>query len=45
MKRIDDLNRTERYFTSTLLPALLFTDNLNGVIKFLNWLTETKKLN
>ncbi len=42
MKRLDDLNRTERYFTSTLFGGLMFHNNLEGVRKFLNWLIEKK---
>ncbi len=38
MKRLDDINRTERYFTSTLLGGLLLHNKLDGTRKFLNWL-------
>jgi hypothetical protein len=34
VKRFDDLVRSERYFTATLLPAVLFHRNLLGVQKF-----------
>ena len=30
-KRFDDLVRSARYFTATLLPAVLFNGNLRGV--------------
>jgi hypothetical protein len=32
--RFDDLVRSERYFTATLLPAVLFHNNLDGVRSF-----------
>jgi len=32
--RFDDLVRTERYFTATLLPIMLFHNNLDGVQQF-----------
>lgn len=44
MKRLDDINRTERYFTSTLLGGLLLHDNTQGVSKFLGWLVENKEI-
>lgn len=44
MKRIDDLNRTERFFTSTLLGYLLIHNNLEGVKEFLNWLEREKQI-
>jgi len=34
VKRFDDLVRSERYFTATLLPAVLFHRNFLGVQKF-----------
>ncbi len=40
---IDDLSRTERYYTATLLPYLLLYNNFEGVLKFLRWL-ENKKV-
>jgi hypothetical protein len=33
-KRFDDLVRSERYFTATLLPLLLFHDKMNGLQQF-----------
>ena len=39
--RFDDLVRSERYFTATLLPLLLFHDNLKGVERFVG-LVEKK---
>ncbi len=33
--RFDDLVRSERYFTATLLPAVLFHNNLEGVRRFI----------
>lgn len=44
MNRLDDLNRTERYFTSTLLGGLLLYNNLEGVREFLNWLGRAQSL-
>ncbi len=41
MERFDDLVRSERYFTATLLPLLLFHNNLEGVQRFVD-LIETK---
>ena len=38
--RFDDLVRTERYFTATLLPLLLFHNNLEGVRWFVAELVE-----
>jgi hypothetical protein len=42
--RLDDLCRTERYFTSALLTGLLFHDNLRGAGEFFRWLIEQKEL-
>lgn len=44
MNRLDDLNRTERYFTSTLLGGLLLHNELDGTRNFLNWLGRNKHL-
>ena len=44
MKRLDNLCRSERYFTSALLTGLLFHDNLNGTLKFLNWIIQNKNI-
>lgn len=44
MNRLDDLNRTERYFTSTLFGSLLLYEDLQGTRKFLNWLGAKKKI-
>ena len=44
MGRLDDLNRTERYFTSTLLGGLLLHNKLEGTREFLNWLGRNKAL-
>src|ERR1700720_3488448 len=33
-QRFDDIVRSERYFTATLLPAILFQDTLRGVRSF-----------
>jgi hypothetical protein len=44
MKRLDDLNRTERYFTSTLFGGLLIHNDLLGVKKFLTWLIKEKEV-
>ena len=41
--QIDDLSRTERYYTATILPYLLLYDNFNGLIEFLRWL-ESKNI-
>jgi len=43
MNRLDDLNRTERYFTSTLLGGLLLYNELDGTRQFLNWLGKIKQ--
>jgi hypothetical protein len=42
--RLDDLCRTERYFTSALLTGLFFEDNLRGVDEFFRWLIEKEDL-
>jgi hypothetical protein len=42
-KRFDDLVRSERYFTATLLPALLFHDNLLGVRRFVEYVDNKAK--
>ena len=39
-RRFDDLVRTERYFTATLLPLLLFHNNLEGVRRFVDRVEE-----
>jgi hypothetical protein len=39
-RRFDDLVRTERYFTATLLPLLLFHNNLEGVQRFVDLVEE-----
>jgi hypothetical protein len=39
-QRFDDLVRTERYFTATLLPLLLFHNNLDGVRWFVKLVDE-----
>lgn len=44
MKRLDNLSRSERYFTSTLLGGLLLHEDLNGLHKFLQWLINEKHL-
>jgi hypothetical protein len=44
MKRLDNLCRSERYFTSTLLAGLLLYDDLEGLYKFLQWLINEKNL-
>ena len=36
--RIDDLCRSERYFTAALLGGLLYANNDEGVCRFLEWL-------
>jgi len=38
--RFDDLIRSERYFTATLLPVLLFHNDLQGVEQFVNLVEE-----
>jgi hypothetical protein len=43
VQRYDALVRTERYFTATLLPAILFHDNLRGVEQFLDMVDERAK--
>jgi hypothetical protein len=45
MNRLDDLNRTERYFTSTLLGGLLLYNELDGTRQLLNWLRQHKEFN
>ena len=40
MDRFDDLVRSERYFTATLLPLLLFHNNLEGVQRFVDLIEE-----
>lgn len=42
--RLDDLCRTERYFTSALLTGLFFEDNLRGMDEFFRWLIANKGL-
>jgi hypothetical protein len=44
MKRLDDLNRSERYFTSTLFGGLLIHKDLLGVKEFLIWLIKEKEV-
>jgi hypothetical protein len=41
-RRFDDLVRSERYFTATLLPLLLFCNNLDGVREFCLGLVDKK---
>src|SRR5271166_80083 len=43
VRRFDDLVRSERYFTATLLPLLLFHNNLEGVRHFID-LVEKKAI-
>ncbi len=38
--RLDDLCRSERYFTATLLPALLMRDPRKDVVDFVTWMSE-----
>jgi len=38
--RFDDLVRTERYFTATLLPLLLFHNKLEGVQRFVKLIDD-----
>jgi hypothetical protein len=40
-QRFDSLIRSERYFTATLLPAVLFHDNLKGVQCFVKLVDTT----
>ena len=40
--RFDDLVRSERYFTATLLPAVLFHNDLEGLRRFVE-LVEKKQ--
>lgn len=44
-QRFDDIVRSERYFTATLLPAILFHDwaNRAGIREFVNYLEEHSK--
>ena len=42
-RRFDSLIRSERYFTATLLPAVLFHNNLKGVERFLELVEERAK--
>jgi hypothetical protein len=46
-QRFDDLVRSERYFTATLLPLLLFHNNLEGVRRFVELIEKkaTKETN
>src|SRR4051812_36009912 len=36
VERFDDIVRSERYFTATLLPAVLFHDGMRGLRAFLD---------
>ena len=38
--RIDDICRTERYYTATLLPFILLNDNFSGLLAFLETLAS-----
>jgi hypothetical protein len=42
-RRFDDLVRSERYFTATLLPLLLFHNNLEGVQRFVECVDNNAK--
>jgi hypothetical protein len=42
-RRFDDLVRSERYFTATLLPAVLFHNNLEGVQHFVELVDNEAK--
>jgi len=42
--RLEDISRTERYFTATLLGSLLLHDHLRGVCKFVEYLCYKKHL-
>lgn len=37
MQRFDDLIRSERYYTATLFPAMLFHNDMEGVKSFVNF--------
>jgi hypothetical protein len=41
--RFDDVVRSERYFTATLLPLLLFHDNLTGIRRFVELVDNKAK--
>ncbi len=43
--RFDDVVRSERYFTATLLPLLLFHDNLTGIRRFLELVDNKARRN
>lgn len=43
IQRFDYLVRTERYFTATLLPAVLFHNNLRGVQRFVELVEKNAK--
>jgi hypothetical protein len=38
--RLDDLCRTERFFTATLLPALLLRDPQKDAVAFVTWMAD-----
>jgi hypothetical protein len=42
-KRFDDVVRSERFFTATLLPGILFHNNLQGVRHFVQLIDEKAK--
>ena len=42
-RRFDDLVRSERYFTATLLPILLFHNNMEGVRQFVELVDRKAK--
>lgn len=44
MNRLDNLCRSERYFTSALLTGLLFHENMSGTHKFLNWIIRNNNI-
>lgn len=41
-QRLDELCRSERYFTATLFGYLLLFENLRGVLAFINFLCEKR---
>ena len=42
-QRFDSLVRSERYFTATLLPAVLFHNNLEGIRHFVELVDKATK--
>ena len=43
VRRFDDRVRSERYFTATLLPLLLFHEDMKGLQCFMDLIEKTRK--